>query len=575
MAGRIPSNFIDELLARSDIVELIDAYVPLKKRGKEHVACCPFHNEKTPSFTVSAEKQFYHCFGCGAHGTALGFLMEYEHLDFLDAVEALAQRLGLEVPREGGKLTQDHGQDDYALLLEVARFYKHQLKLSAQAIEYLKRRGLSGQIAADYLLGWAPPQWDALIRHFEGKAKLEQLQRVGLVVQKDAQRPYDRFRNRIMFPIRDRQGRVIGFGGRVLDDGTPKYLNSPETALFHKGEVLYGLYEATRQGKLERVLIVEGYMDVVALAQHGIANVVATLGTATTRQHLQALFRRVPEVVFCFDGDRAGREAAWRAVEPLLVVFHDGLDAKFLFLPEGEDPDSLIRQDGPERFVRRVGDAKPLLSFLFEHLTEDLDLGAAAGRARLAEAAKPLLARLSDGVFKELAYQQLGDLVGVAAEHLMSAGAERKARAQPGLGKPVTHTPVRLAIALLLQDPELAQRVKVADELRDLSLPGMSLLVDIIETMRQNPHLSAAALIERYRDSKHHKHLLKLMQWAAPRGEGYDHRLEFDGVIRQLSMRVVEQRTDQLLQKERATGLSPQEKTELGRLLKGAQPPGA
>src|SRR5215208_529287 len=389
--GRIPQRFIDDLLTRIDIVQVIGSYVPLKKSGSRHVACCPFHSENTPSFTVSPDKQFYHCFGCGAHGTVLSFLLEYEHLDFIDAVEHLAETVGLEVPREGGEIRAERHDDLYGILEDAARLYQQALRENKHAIEYLKDRGLSGKIARDYGIGYAPAGWRHLINCFN-KSKLDVLTRAGLIKQNDQGQSLARFRNRIMFPIRDRRGRVIGFGGRVLDDSLPKYLNSPDTALFHKGESLYGLFELRKaQGKPERVLLVEGYMDVLALAQNGIDFALATLGTATTRQHLEQIFRLTHEVVFCFDGDRAGREAGWRALQQLLPVFRDGLEARFMFLPESDDPDSMIRREGKEAFLTHVMSATPLADFLFTRLMEGLDMGDAASRARLSELAKPLL----------------------------------------------------------------------------------------------------------------------------------------------------------------------------------------
>ncbi|NIP82922.1 MAG: DNA primase, partial [Gemmatimonadetes bacterium] len=352
MAGRIPRQFIDDLLSRVDIVDVVDEYVPLKKGGKDHKACCPFHNEKTPSFTVSADKQFYHCFGCGAHGTAIGFLMEYAHMDFVEAVEDLAARAGLEVPREAGSGQREESlQPIYDILARASAWYQKQLRQhpeAGSAKDYLKGRGLSGEIAAQFQLGFAPTGWDNLLGAIGATdAERALMARAGLLVDKGGGGFYDRFRGRVIFPILDRRGRTIGFGGRVLGDDTPKYLNSPESAIFHKGRELYGLYQARKAaGKPERLIVVEGYMDVVALAQHGIRNAVATLGTAATEAHLEQLFRVSQDVVFCFDGDEAGRRAAWRALETALPAMHDGRQAFFMFLPEGQDPDSLVRERG-------------------------------------------------------------------------------------------------------------------------------------------------------------------------------------------------------------------------------------
>jgi DNA primase len=401
VAGRIPQSFIDDLVSRADIVEVIDSHVPLKKAGREHKACCPFHDEKTPSFTVSSEKQFYHCFGCGAHGTVLGFLMNYRHLEFVEAVEALAQRLGLDVPHEDdeGRPATAPTAPLYELLARASSYYQRQLREHperARAVEYLKSRGLSGEIAAEFKLGYAPPGWDNLTRALgPGEAERNQLVRAGLSVER-SERAYDRFRDRVMFPILDRRGRTIGFGGRVLGDDTPKYLNSPEGAIFHKGRELYGAYQAISSSKtLQRVIVVEGYMDVVALAQHGVANAVATLGTSATSDHVEQLFRMVPDVVFCFDGDEAGRRAAWRALETALPRMRDGRQAFFMFLPEGEDPDSLVRSRGGEAFEKLAADAPSLGTFLFDRLVDQVDLGTIDGRSRMVELARPLLVKIA------------------------------------------------------------------------------------------------------------------------------------------------------------------------------------
>ncbi|MGV6807879.1 MAG: DNA primase [bacterium] len=426
MAGRIPQNFIDDLLDRSDIVEVVGSRVPLKKSGKNYSACCPFHDEKTPSFTVSPDKQFYYCFGCGAGGNSIGFLMDFERVGFIDAVESLAQRLGLEVPREqgsGGSFTRKN-QQLYDLLERVDRYYRTQLRKhpgADAAITYLKQRGLSGEIAAEFGIGFAPPGWDNLLNSLGEPDEPDQLlTRVGLLVANpDNNSIYDRFRNRVMFPIRDVRGRVIGFGGRVLGDDKPKYLNSPETPVFHKGRELYGLYEANRALKeIRNLLVVEGYMDVLALAQFGIRNAVATLGTAATAEHMDKLFRYAPEVVFCFDGDEAGRRAAKRAMENVLPVMIDGRSAKFLFLPEGEDPDSLVRAIGAEGFNQRIKKAQPLSEFLFSSLGADTDLDSMDGRARLSKLAAPAINRLPEGVFKDLMLSRLSEMTGLASERL-------------------------------------------------------------------------------------------------------------------------------------------------------------
>ena len=523
MAGRIPQQFIDELISRVDIVEVIDARVPLKKKGREYVACCPFHNEKTPSFTVSQNKQFYHCFGCGAHGTALGFLMEYDHLDFVEAVEKLAADAGVEVPREAGSEPRGPSpQPLYDLMAQSARFFQQQLRQHPQrqrAVEYLKRRGLSGEIAAAFGIGYAPDGWDNLLKSLgTDKEAQDRLLTVGMLIEKDDGRRYDRFRDRIIFPIHDTRGRVIGFGGRVLGDDKPKYLNSPETPLFHKGRELYGLYEARRaDSKLQRLLVVEGYMDVVALAQFGILNAVATLGTATTQEHLELIFRTCSEVVFCFDGDRAGRDAAWKALQTSLPVMRDGREVRFLFLPEGEDPDTLVRKEGREALEQRIEQALPLSEFLFQQLTRQVKMDTIDGRAHLAELAKPHLERLPPGLFRRMMFQHLESLVGIRDGHL-----DRGAKSPPGAkraaagAKPFKSqrpTPIRLAIALLLDNPHLINVVEhVDDSWRQWDTTGTRLLAQLLEIIRSQPTLNKAGLLERWRDSEHFAHLNKLAE---------------------------------------------------------------
>src|SRR4030095_14547587 len=406
MAGRIPQHFIDELIARADIVELIGSRVPLKKAGKEFKACCPFHGEKTPSFHVVPDKQFYHRCGCGVRGTAITFLMEHDHLSFVEAVEDLAARVGLEVPREEQPGARQAPPTDalFALLDKTAELYRRELKDSERAKDYFKARGLTGDTAAKFSLGYAPDAWDCVLQQF-GASEAERLKllQVGLVIERE-RKPgvnpgyYDRFRDRVMCPTRDARGRAIGFGGRVLDKGEPKYLNSPETELFHKGRELYGLFEARQASRtLTRLLVVEGYMDVVRLHQAGVTYAVATLGTATTPEHLTRMFRIVSEIIFCFDGDRAGRAAAWRALENALGQVREGRQIRFMFLPEGDDPDSLVGKEGREAFEARLGGALPLSEYLVEQLASQVDLQHLDGRARLAELAKPLLKRIPRG----------------------------------------------------------------------------------------------------------------------------------------------------------------------------------
>ncbi|MCK5262918.1 MAG: DNA primase, partial [Gammaproteobacteria bacterium] len=497
MAGRIPQNFIDDLVTRADIIEVVNARVPLKKKGKEYTACCPFHNEKTPSFTVSDSKQFYHCFGCGAHGTALGFIMEYENLDFVDAVEALAAEYNLDVPRESGHFNQSESKDTkqplYDILEKSSELFKQQLKKSDRAIAYLQQRGLSGDIAKIYQIGYAPDGWNFLTDNLgKDKNTIDALIATGLLVNKDNGKQYDRFRDRIIFPITNRRGHIIGFGGRVIDQGEPKYLNSPENTVFHKGQELYGLYEARKAVRnLEQLIIVEGYMDVVALAQHGVNYAIASLGTATTSEQLQRAFRTVKTIVFCYDGDNAGKKAAWRALENALPLLRDGFEAKFLFLPEGEDPDSMIRKEGKENFEQRLAMAKPLSEFLFERLSQELNLNSPEGKSSLTEKAKPLLSRLPESVFKDLLYQQLASLTGLSTDKLQTpASNERSAPIvsdKPRSNREVKQNATRDAIALLLQHPKLSCEVQVPDVFKDSAIQGLPLLHEIHALICNHP----------------------------------------------------------------------------------------
>lgn len=429
MAGRIPQSFIDDLLARVNIVDVLDGRVnKLKRTGKNYSGLCPFHKEKTPSFTANQEKQFYYCFGCGAGGNALGFLMDYERLDFPDAVEELAKMVGMEVPREERSAAQQQRdkqvKDIYSLLEKASDYYCDQLKqhpARQSAVKYLQQRGLSGQIAKQFGVGLAPPGWDNLMQHIGTEPEqIKLLERAGMLIHNEERNShYDRFRERIMFPIRDQRGRVIAFGGRVLGDAKPKYLNSPETDTFHKSRELYGLYEARQyNNKLEKLIIVEGYMDVIGLAQYGITCAVATLGTATTAQHLERLFKMVNEVVFCFDGDAAGRKAASRALETTLPVITDGKEARFLFLPEGEDPDSLVRQEGQDGFEQRLRDAIPLSSFFFQILQKDIDLDHLDGRARFSREALPLIDGMQPGLLQQMMLNQVRDLTGLSEQQM-------------------------------------------------------------------------------------------------------------------------------------------------------------
>ncbi len=575
--SRIPQHFIDDLMTRVDIVEVITARVPLKKAGREYKACCPFHDEKTPSFTVSPTKQFYHCFGCGAHGTALGFLMDHDHMDFVEAIEELARQVGVEVPREAGAGPRRPDDDLYALMEKAGEFYRTSLRRTGKAIDYLKDRGLSGETARRFGIGYAPAGWDTLIEHIGSTdADFRRMAACGLIIEREQGGWYDRFRDRVMFPIRDTRGRTIGFGGRVLGDGEPKYLNSPETQLFHKGRELYGLYEARQALRdIPRLMVVEGYMDVVALSEAGIDWAVATLGTATTADHLHKLFRLTDTVVFCFDGDRAGRDAAWRALENALPGLHDGRQLYFLFLPEGEDPDSLVQREGAEQFVGRIDAAIPLSDYMVEQLESELDMSSLDGRARMAELAKPLLSRIPEGIYRDLLVRRIADRVGMDPGRLSgflgstegdkpsfrpaSRGAARPPSARSSL--------IRQAITLVIHHPVAAATVDIPEGLSKVDIKGAELLLELLELCADNPALTTAGLLERYRERPEHPHLLTVAASELLVSESIAPTVIGDTLQQIVEREAPGRRTDVLLAKARDGGLDEQEKEELRELL--------
>jgi len=562
MANRISQDFIDRLLARVDLVQIIDARVTLRKAGREFTAPCPFHAERTPSFTVSPPKQFYHCFGCGAHGNAINFLMEYEHLGFLEAVEDLARGVGLELPQ--GTTPEPDGHTDLITVVEqAAQFFSRQLREHPQrraAVDYLQERGLDDEIIHTFGIGYAPPGWDNVIRHLDSKvANVRDLATAGLAIERDDGRFYDRFRDRIMFPIRSSRGRIVAFGGRALADVTPKYMNSPETPFFFKGRELYGLYEARKHERhLGCLLVVEGYMDVVALAQYGIHYAVATLGTATTGEHLDQLFRATQQLVFCFDGDRAGRTAAWRALENALPFMRDGRHIDFLFLPEGEDPDSLIRKEGQQRFEQRLDQALPLSEYFFEHLTGVVEINTIDDRARFSQQARPLLEKLPDSDFRDMMSDRLAGIAKNPLSRLNAPDRSSSHKVDP------TRSPIRLAIALLLNAPRFAQHVGDTTSLRGVSVPGLSLLLELIELLQSQPHITTAALlIERYRESPTGSILGRLAQWQPTDSEEVCKTVFLD-IIKQLKDQHSKER--RLLEKVICGEISAEEKELLRNL---------
>jgi len=595
VSGRIPQHFIDELIARADLVELIGARVPLKKQGKEFKACCPFHGEKTPSFTVVPDKQFYHCFGCGAHGTALGFLMEHDHLSFLEAIEDLAARVGLEVPREDQQPVRSPTDGLFEMLRRSAELYAAELARSERAAAYFRARGLTSDTCARFVLGYAPDAWDFVLKQLGSTdAQRQQLLQTGLTIERErrggstAVGYYDRFRDRVMFPIRDARGRTIGFGGRVLDKGEPKYLNSPETELFHKGRELYGLYEARQASRtLTRLLVVEGYMDVVRLHQAGINYAVATLGTATTPEHLSRMFRIVSEIIFCFDGDRAGRAAAWRALENALSQVREGRQIRFLFLPDGHDPDSLVGEEGRERFERRMDSAIALSEYFLRHLGTQTDMTTVDGRARFAELARPLLERIPAGIYRELLVDEVAKAVKVDSARLSVAmAAHDRSKTAPQQSSPAevhkpapAHTPggrgtlVRQAIRSLVHYPIIAAQAPSPEGLAGIDRPGIPLLMELLEELKRNPCPTTGALLERWRDRPDVEHLAKLAHAEYP-VDAKGALRDLAGALEQLFPEKLERRLDELVRKQSQGGLTDEERLELQSFLtsrRGAQ----
>ena len=639
MAGLIPQSFIDDLLNRTDIVDVVSSRVQMKKAGKNYTACCPFHKEKTPSFSVSPDKQFYYCFGCGAGGNALGFIMDHDNLDFPQAVEELAKAAGMEIPREeSGRAHKPRQPTDsplYPLLTAAADFYRQALKshpARKAAVDYLKGRGLTGEIARDFGLGFAPPGWDNLYKHLSSDT-LQQKAMIdaGLLVENaETGKRYDRFRDRVMFPIRDSRGRIIAFGGRVLGDDKPKYLNSPETPVFHKGQELYGLFEARKFNRsLDEIIVVEGYMDVIALAQQGLRNAVATLGTATSEEHMKRLFRVVPSVLFCFDGDQAGRNAAWRALEATLSSLQDGRRARFLFLPEGEDPDTLVRSEGTDAFRARIHQhAQPLADYFFQQLTEEADPRSLEGKAHMATLAAPLIDKVPGANLKALMRQRLLEITGLSGEavsQLVHSAPQDAPPAydpgfdydampdyadfhqpqeafvpqqdwtpkKPGAGgkkwdkKPwskngkrgdrdeayaprtpvAVEAPTLIALRTLIHHPQLAGKVESAEHFANESNTYAQVLIALIEAVQKNPKLNSIQLMARWHGTEQGR-LLKALaekEWLI---DGDNLEQQFLDTITRLSAGQHTQTLDELIKRARQPGLSAEEQIQIAKQMR-------
>ncbi|MGD9597111.1 MAG: DNA primase [Steroidobacteraceae bacterium] len=600
MAGRIPQHFIDDLVGRTDIVELIGSRVPLKKAGREFKACCPFHDEKSPSFWVSPDKQFYHCFGCAAHGTALGFLMSYDRLSFPEAVEELASRAGIEVPREGGADERPVDSNDalYELNARVAKYFADVLAGDARGRAYVARRGLDGDAVTRFQIGLATNSWNDVLRRFgKDTAAVRRLAELGLVIEReggearDGERHYDRFRDRLMFPIRDARGRTIAFGGRVIGEGEPKYLNSPETALFHKGRELYGLYEVRQsRTKLTRLLVVEGYIDVVRLHQAGVRYAVATLGTATTPEHLKRIFRLVSEVVFAFDGDPPGRAAAWRALTNALPEVREGREIRFLFLPEGHDPDTLVAEEGAAAFEQRLGSALPLSEYLMRELATQADLSHTDGRAHFAELARPLVARVAPGVYRELLIARVAEAIRLSPERLATlwqgrdagstprgtaSGSAPAARAptrtvrRPGPGAAGRRSLVGQAVQALLHFPAAAAALEpdLVASLARVDEPGIAILRELLADLRRDPAHSTAQVLERWRERDEGARLARLAAGESLVADVKAARAEIGTALARLAAGADKRRVEALLAKSANTDLTAEEKLELQGLM--------
>nr|WED67945.1 DNA primase [Pectobacterium colocasium] len=573
MAGRIPRVFINDLLARTDIVDLIDARVKLKKQGKNYHACCPFHHEKTPSFTVNGDKQFYHCFGCGAHGNAIDFLMNYDCLEFVETIEELATQYGLEVPYESGtgptQLERHQRQSLYELMGQLSGFYQQALSQSVgtPALQYLQQRGLSAEVISHFAIGFAPPGWDNVLKRFgRNNDDRSTLNDAGMLVTNDQGRTYDRFRERVMFPIRDKRGRVIAFGGRVLGDGTPKYLNSPETEIFHKGRQLYGLYEAQQShAELKRLLVVEGYMDVVALAQFGIDYAVASLGTSTTADHIQLLFRATESGGVLLRRRPCRTRSGMACAGNCATLLNDGRQLRFMFLPDGEDPDTLVRKEGKAAFEQRMEQALPLSQFLFETLQQQVDMSSPDGRTKLSTLALPLIGQVPGETLRLYLRQQLGNKLGILDDSQLDRLLPKVAeQAQPYQPPQLKVTTMRILIGLLVQNPRLAVEVPdlALQGIEEDKVAGLSLFQDLVKTCNASPGMNMGLLLEKYRDSKYRKQLETMASWNHMIvEEELDEKFRIS--LAELYDQLLKQRQETLIARDRTHGLNAKEKKEL------------
>ncbi len=553
----IPNEFIDELISRVDIYDVISTRVPLKKAGKDYTGLCPFHNENTPSFTVSQNKQFYHCFGCGKNGSVIRFLMDYEGLDFIDAIKDLAQMVGIEVPVNSNNQKQLH-KNLYAITEKAVRIFRHQLKEHQVVLDYLKKRSISEQTAQLFQIGYALNLWDGLMKRFHSNEH-SQLLESGLTTSNDHGRVYDKFRHRLIFPIHDRRGRVIAFGGRAIDaNQQPKYLNSPETPLFHKSNELYGFHLARKHSKNNYVLVVEGYMDVVALFEHGVKNAVATLGTATSEQHLKNLFKVWDNIVFCFDGDNAGRQAAAKALFTALPLYLDHQTIRFLFLPQGHDPDSYINQHGSESFQKLIDQATPLSDFLLDHLSQGVDVDSIDGRAKLFHMAQNPISQLPQGAFKQMMMQRVSQIT--QQQFQLAATQPQRNSVQ------IENSPVKKLVSLLVDQPSLHKLVPKEFKFVEFDYKGVALIDKIVEICRLCPQIGSATLIESFRDESVYDYLVPLARQYNHLDDKQKYN-EFKDIITYLQKRARQSQIDSLRERQMKYGLTQQEKQQLVSLL--------
>lgn len=583
-SGPVPRPFIDDLLGKANIVEVINSRVKLKKAGRDYQACCPFHHEKSPSFTVSEKKQFYHCFGCGAHGNAISFLMDYDKLEFLEAVEELAGMMGLEVPYEKRNANNDQRphanfqtkRNLYELMGEIAKFYQMQLPLNIPAQSYVQQRGLSPEIIERFQIGFVPDSMETVLRKFGvNREEQQKLLDLGMLSRNERGNIYDKFRNRIMFPIRDKRGRTVAFGGRVLGDEKPKYLNSPESVTYHKGNELYGLYEALKANdEPEKLLVVEGYMDVVALAQFGVDYAVASLGTSTTSEQIQLLFRSTEQVICCYDGDRAGRDAAWRALENALPYLEDGRQIKFIFLPDGEDPDTYIRQYGKEKFEEYINSAQSLTEFMFAHLSPQVDFSSKEGRGKLVALGAPLIRQIPGNALRLSLRNTLAQKLGIfdesQLESLIPKQAKNASSARQENQPKMKQTPMRLVISLLLQNTHLVNRITEAGLMALRAEAGYDLLEKLTALCREREGITTGQILEHFRDTEYARPLEILATW--------EHLLDDNEIInafsqnyRRLNIQAIERDIEMLIAKERSEGLTEQERQVLVQLITGKE----